>query len=265
MQVQQGQVVQGQVVQQGYQLPPDFKGNGDFVQGLICNQPPEIRSDFIRKVYSLLSIQLAVTTAIGVYFKTQVSPLWMYDNVWIYYAASFGSMGLLLGVSCCCSEVARKFPINYLFLGAITVGMGIMVGFVTMLYTTESVLIALAATTAVFFALTAFACITKTDFTGIGPYLFAAVMSLMAFGFVMMLVSYFTGINAMSGTIHTLYAGAGVLIFSLYIVYDTQLIVGGNHKKFQYGVDDYVFAALSLYLDIINLFMFILSLFGERQ
>ena len=43
-----------------------------------------------------------------------------------------------------------------------------------------------------------------------------------------------------------LYAGAGCLIFSCYLVYDTQLIVGGEHKKYQFGLDDYVFAALNI-------------------
>ena len=50
---------------------------------------------------------------------------------------------------------------------------------------------------------------------------------------------------------------AGGLIFSLYIVYDTQLMLGGKHK---YALDpeEYVFAALSLYLDVINLFIYVL-------
>tara|TARA_B100001057_G_C22014384_1_gene631056 strand:- start:15 stop:164 length:150 start_codon:yes stop_codon:yes gene_type:complete len=39
-------------------------------------------------------------------------------------------------------------------------------------------------------------------------------------------------------------------------------IIGGKHKKYTYSLDDYVFAALSLYLDIINLFLYILSIVG---
>lgn len=45
---------------------------------------------------------------------------------------------------------------------------------------------------------------------------------------------------------------------------DTQLIIGGKHAKFQFSVDDYVFAALNLYLDIINLFLFILQIINNR-
>ena len=57
------------------------------------------------------------------------------------------------------------------------------------------------------------------------------------------------------------YAAAGALIFMVYIVYDTQLMMGGKHK---YAIDpeEYVFAALNLYLDIVNLFIYILSIVG---
>ena len=51
-----------------------------------------------------------------------------------------------------------------------------------------------------------------------------------------------------------IYSSLGAVLFSFYIIYDTQLIIGGKHKKYQYSPDDYVFATLSLYLDIINMF-----------
>ena len=51
----------------------------------------------------------------------------------------------------------------------------------------------------------------------------------------------------------------------VYIVYDTQLIVGGEHK-IMFHTDDYVLASVSLYLDVINLFLMILKfLNGERE
>ena len=69
-----------------------------------------------------------------------------------------------------------------------------------------------------------------------------------------------------SENMRKLYLLAGVLIFSLYIVYDTQTIVGGEHKNFQFDMDDYVLAALVIYLDIINLFILLLQLLqGGRR
>jgi FtsH-binding integral membrane protein len=57
-----------------------------------------------------------------------------------------------------------------------------------------------------------------------------------------------------------------VQIFSMYLVYDTQIIVGGEHKSYQFDMDDYVLAALVIYLDIINLFILLLQLLnGGRR
>jgi FtsH-binding integral membrane protein len=53
--------------------------------------------------------------------------------------------------------------------------------------------------------------------------------------------------------------------FSCYIVYDTQLIVGGFHKKYQFAIDDIVLATLSIYLDIINLFLYILECLNNNE
>ena len=57
------------------------------------------------------------------------------------------------------------------------------------------------------------------------------------------------------------YGSIGALIFSLYIVFDTQLMMGGNHK-YSLDPEEYIFAALNLYLDIINLFLYILMIVG---
>ena len=57
---------------------------------------------------------------------------------------------------------------------------------------------------------------------------------------------------------------AGAFVFSLYLVYDTQMMMGGNHK---YALDpeEYIFAALNIYLDVINLFMYILMIVGGSR
>lgn len=56
-----------------------------------------------------------------------------------------------------------------------------------------------------------------------------------------------------------LVAGAGAAVFSLYIVYDTNNIL----QRFSY--DDYIWASLALYLDIINLFSYLLELLSALQ
>ena len=60
------------------------------------------------------------------------------------------------------------------------------------------------------------------------------------------------------------YGAAGALVFMVYIVYDTQLMIGGKHK-YSLDPEEYVFAALNLYLDIINLFLYFLSIIGASK
>lgn len=57
------------------------------------------------------------------------------------------------------------------------------------------------------------------------------------------------------------YASLGALLFSFYLVYDTQLMMGGKHK-YSLSPEEYIFAALNLYLDIINIFLYILTIIG---
>ena len=60
-----------------------------------------------------------------------------------------------------------------------------------------------------------------------------------------------------------MYSSVGALIFSCYLVFDIQLLMHG--KRVQLSPDDYVFAALNLYLDIVQLFLHILRLYGEMS
>ena len=60
--------------------------------------------------------------------------------------------------------------------------------------------------------------------------------------------------------VQLIYACMGALIFSIYLIYDTQLVIGKG--QFSYSLDDAYLAAIQLYLDVINLFLFILQILG---
>jgi len=55
------------------------------------------------------------------------------------------------------------------------------------------------------------------------------------------------------------YASLGAALFSIYIVIDTQQIVGGKHKR-KFQIDEYISAAVRLYLDIVYLLMFAMAI-----
>nr|XP_035969087.1 protein lifeguard 2-like [Halichoerus grypus] len=135
-----------------------------------------------------------------------------------------------------------------------TVLQGLLLGAVSVFYNAEEVLWATAATAVVTLSLTLFALQTKWDFTMLNGMLFVLLFVLIIYGILLLFIrSYW---------LHLLYAGLGTIIFSLYLVMDVQLMVGGRHHHSDLHPEEYIFAALNIYLDIINLFLFILQLIG---
>jgi FtsH-binding integral membrane protein len=67
---------------------------------------------------------------------------------------------------------------------------------------------------------------------------------------------------AWSPILNNLYCCLGVIVFGIYLVIDTQLIIGG--KRLEISMDDYVVGALILYMDIIQIFLFLLRLFSRK-
>jgi len=216
-----------------------------------------IRRAFIRKVYGILCVQLLVTMAIITPFMYH-EPLKNYvrrSNT-IYWISMVITLVCIIAMACC-EGVRRKFPTNIIFLGIFTAAEGFMLGSLAARFEADAVLIAVGITAGVTLGLTLFAFQTKIDFTACGGMLCALLMILMVAGFILAFVG--TSRIAMIG-----YGSAGALIFSLYIVYDTQLMMGGKHK-YSLDPEEYIFASLNLYLDIINLFMYILMIVGASS
>eukprot|EP00929_Paragymnodinium_shiwhaense_P010595 TRINITY_DN115395_c0_g1_i1.p1 TRINITY_DN115395_c0_g1~~TRINITY_DN115395_c0_g1_i1.p1 ORF type:complete len:249 (-),score=59.18 TRINITY_DN115395_c0_g1_i1:53-799(-) len=238
-----------------------FAAGGDAGSTFVKNATKEVRMGFVRKVYGILSAQLLVTCAIATPICV-AGPSWVQQNAWVLYLSMAALLATMCSM-CCCAAALRTYPTNYIFLSVMTVVMSVLVGFSSAMYTWQSVVLAAGLTAGIFVGMTIYAWTTTTDFTGAGPYLMAALLCLIGFGFTLSIMRMF-GVNIEWGLM--LYDACGVLLFTFYIVFDTQLIMGelGGHKV-SFTIDDYCFAALNLYLDIINLFLHILSLLGERR
>lgn len=230
--------------------------------GPIRHAQKEIRMGFVRKVYGILCMQLLMTIVIALPFQ-RLSPQELQGKAWMLPISMF----LTLASICCMACVpglARNFPTNYFMLALFTGAEGVVVGYVAACYAGNVVLAAAGATMVIFACLSAYAWTTKKDFTGCGPYIFGALCALTVFGCGVALAESVYG--AHFSTTSLLYSLCSVLVFMFYIIYDTQMMLGdwGAHKQ-QFEVDDYVFAAITLYLDIINIFLQLLQLFGDDR
>jgi FtsH-binding integral membrane protein len=229
------------------------------------------RHAFVMKVYGILCAQLALTTLLGGVIMNWGEPM-MKTNPGMVLFLMFASLAVSIAMLCvfmCNPMLMRQYPTNYIILFVFTVAESVMVGFICIQYTKESVLIVTGITAFVVFGLTLFACQTTYDFTGFGPYLMVALLVLSGFSFVLFLGSMLgLGSSPAFQTLRLVYSAFGAMLFSFYIVYDTQLIVGGKHgssRENQISIDDYCMAAITLYIDIIQLFLMLLQLFGQRR
>ena len=112
-------------------------------------------------------------------------------------------------------------------------------------------MLAVGLTAAIVLALTLFAFQTKYDFTVMG--------GVMCIGLVVLMGLTVVGIFYRNNFFQFMIACVGAIIFSFYIIYDTQLMMGGSHK-YSISPEEYVFASLNLYMDIIQLFIYLLRI-----
>lgn len=209
----------------------------------------------MRKVYLILATQLALTvilTAINMYCPQLT--YWQAENYWLFYVA----MGIFIVTEIaifCNKNVARTSPINYICLLIFTLAMTYLVSFICAAVGqttkgTQIVFIAVGMTFGLTLALTVYAMVTKDDFTMRGGALCSLLAALIMIG-IMSIFFY-------SMFLEIIYCSLAIFVYGLYLVYDTQLIMGG--KRWELDYDDYILGAMMLYIDIIILFLRILEL-----
>jgi len=220
-----------------------------------------VRAAFARKVYAHLFVQLVLTAAIAAPFQ-KLDHKWVRDHSWVLVVTVAVAFVCLCAIACL-GRRARRFPTNYGLLFIFTAACGVMVGFISATHPLHSVELAAAVTCGVFLLLTLYAWTTSTDFIGLHPYFLALLAVVGSFAMCMWAFRFIFGVHFPWA--HIFMSAVGVVIFTFYIVFDTQRIIGewGGHKE-QFSVDDYVYGTISLYIDVINLFLHILNLFGDR-
>ncbi|HEX2916550.1 MAG TPA: Bax inhibitor-1/YccA family protein [Chloroflexia bacterium] len=150
-----------------------------------------------------------------------------------------------------------RMPINFVLLYSFAAVTGLAISPVIKILTDahyEGIIFqALGITAGLTLILTFYAWTTKRDFSGFAPYLFVAVIGLVLVGLLNMLFFH-------SPVLHMVYLYAGVVIFSFYLIFDVQQV-----KKFPDTVGNAVMLSIGIYLDILNLFLFILQILMSLQ
>ena len=225
----------------------------------IHSQPVQLTSSTESQTYFLFAIAMALTV-LGV-------------HVGSFYAATLHSTGVhiflliaQLGIVFTAPKWVESSPLNYILFGALPVFSGFMIApFISAVMigyeNGPSILMnALSATVCMSAAGAVFARSTRFDLSWMGSFLIFGVFGLIGLG----LLQLFIPSLRVSSSFELMVSIGGTIIFALFTVYDLQRIQRMSHA----GASPFMLA-LSLYLDIFNLFLYVLRLmlvlYGDRR
>nr|XP_046191578.1 protein lifeguard 4-like [Oncorhynchus gorbuscha] len=180
----------------------------DFNYGTnVATASVQIRMDFLRKVYTILSLQIILTTATSALFMyCDTIKDFVHSSPAVVLVSAIGSLVLIIALA----FYRHQHPINLYLLAAFTLLESVSVATAVTFYEYSIVLQAFFLTAAVFLGLTAYTFQSKRDFSKLGAGLFSCLWILIIAGFMKLFFQ--------NDTVELLFAGAGALLFCGFII-----------------------------------------------
>jgi len=210
----------------------------------------------MRNVYAWMTMGLLITAFVSLFLSTMEIQL----SQPLFLGAIFAQLGIVIALSWAINRISATVAGMLFFVYATITGVTFSVLF--MVYPIGSITAAFFTTAGAFGAMTIVGITTNTDLSKYSTYFTMGLIGL----FIAMIVNMFMG----SGPLDYLISIFGVLLFTALTAYDTQRIAQmASNPKMQVSSEDTlkfsIMGALTLYLDFINLFLFLLRLFGGRD
>lgn len=166
------------------------------------------------------------------------------------------------------SQSAGKLKALFFFYAAIT---GVTVGYVSLIYTLDSILGVFVAASMAFAGLAMFGHVTKRNLGIVGTFCLQALWMVVGLSLFQLVASYFPAFSSIIPALNTLTGLLGVVVFSGLTAYESQAVRKSAYRLADQGaggaqVSIYTTAsALTMYLNFVNLFFSLLRLFGRRR
>jgi len=216
-------------------------------------------SHFMYRVYGWMSFALAITAAISYYvFKTEVFLNYLRVHPGLMIGLIIVQFALVIGIAFFLMKMSLATVIAMFILYASSVG--ITMASIFFVYTQTSIYATFLVTAGMFAAMGLYGYFTKADLTAIGSFAIMGLVGLILGGVVNLFMR--------SPGFDYFLSAAGVLVFTLLTAYDTQKI---KQLAARMVVDSEtrgkiaILGALTLYLDFINLFLYLLRFMGRRR
>ncbi len=230
---------------------------------MIDSQPyvaadPAVERAFITKVYGWMALALAITGTVAVATAANIESVRPLLSGPALIVILLLQLGIVLGLSFAINKISASVATGLFILYAAVTGFTLSTLF--FVYTSESLASTFFITSGTFAIVSAYGYVTKTDLTKFRNLLFMGLIGI--------LLASVVNIFLRSDALYWIVSILGVLIFTGLIAYDTQRI-----KRMAAGVSDgdqmerkgAVMGALALYLDFINLFLYLIRLLGRRR
>jgi FtsH-binding integral membrane protein len=214
----------------------------------------ESANDILWITYRWMSVGLGITGLVAWLVSQSPGALeLLVSNRIVFYGLIFAQLGLVFAFSSVATRASTAVTAAMFFLYAALTGITFSVLF--LVYTSSSIASTFLVTGGAFAGLSVFGAVTKRDLSSVGRFAIFALIGLIIASVVNMFLA--------SSALMWIVTFAGVAIFAALTAYDTQKLkelyaagVGGNLA---------LRGALTLYLDFINMFLFLLRLFGRRR
>jgi FtsH-binding integral membrane protein len=215
---------------------------------------PELANRFLAQSFGWMFAGLLLTTAISAVVATNPALIRTVAGSWIVFI--FLQLGLGIGIQALMPRLSATFGLGLFFVFAAT--MGVTVGVIVSFYKTESVITSFLGASAMFGAAAIYGATTKRSLNSLGGFLFMGMIGLL----VASVVNIWLGSSPFGWAI----ALIGVVIFTVYTAYDVQKISYGDYAASLGSVEKAsVLGAVHLYINFVNIFLFLLRLTGGRR
>jgi uncharacterized protein len=215
---------------------------------------PELSNTFLVQSFGWMFAGLALTAGIAAVVSVNESLILTVGRSWFLFV--IGQFVLGIGIQALIPRMSATFALGLFFVFAAT--MGLTVGVIVSLYKVESVITSFLGASAMFGAAAIYGATTKRNLNSIGGFLFMGMIGLL----VASVVNIWLGSSPFGWVI----ALVGVVIFTAYTAYDVQKISYGDYAASLGSVEKAsVLGAIHLYINFINIFLFLLRLTGGRR
>ncbi|HLT77043.1 MAG TPA: Bax inhibitor-1/YccA family protein [Ferrovibrio sp.] len=212
---------------------------------------------YMLRVYNYMGSGLALSAIVALLVAQSPALMQTLFGSGLAFVVMLAPLGILLAMSFGANRMSAG-TVQVLYW-AFTATMGLSISTIFLVYTGESILRIFFITAAMFGAMSLWGYTTKRDLTGMGAFLFMGVIGLI----IASVVNIFLGSTVLQMAVSAI----TVLVFTGLTAYDTQRIKSEFYEGTPSDVltKQAVFGAVALYVNFLNIFMALLSLFGQRN